>query len=84
MMADSGVAFGTSGARGLVSQMSNEVCASYTLAFLQGLDLAKPGQKIALGMDLREAQRRVYERIAAIRWEGCHYRTDIGQRGIAR
>ncbi|MFA5984609.1 MAG: phosphomannomutase [Methylococcaceae bacterium] len=52
-MAESGVAFGTSGARGLVSQMTNDVCAAYTLAFLQALDLAKPGQKIALGMDLR-------------------------------
>ncbi|MDD2761572.1 MAG: phosphomannomutase [Methylomonas sp.] len=53
MMADSGVAFGTSGARGLVSQMNAQVCAAYTLAFLHGLKLAEPGQKIALGMDLR-------------------------------
>jgi len=45
MMAESGVAFGTSGARGLVSQMTDQVCTAYTLAFLHGLGLAKTGQK---------------------------------------
>lgn len=37
----------------------------------------------ALGGDLRQAQKRAYERAAAIRWEGCHFRTDIGHRGVA-
>ncbi|MGZ4958481.1 MAG: phosphomannomutase [Methylomonas sp.] len=72
MMADSGVAFGTSGARGLVSQMTDEVCAAYTLAFLQSLDLAKPGQKIALGMDLRPSSPAIVQACAAgIRQTGC-------------
>ena len=72
MMADSGVAFGTSGARGLVSQMTPQVCAAYTLAFLHGLELAKPGQKIALGMDLRPSSPAIVRACAAgIRQAGC-------------
>jgi len=71
-MADSGVAFGTSGARGLVSQMSAQVCSAYTLAFIQGLGLAKPGQKIALGMDLRPSSPTIVRACAAgIRQAGC-------------
>ncbi|MDD1621504.1 MAG: phosphomannomutase [Methylococcaceae bacterium] len=72
MMADSGVAFGTSGARGLVSQMTDQVCAAYTLAFLQGLNLAKPGQRVALGMDLRPSSPAIVRACsAAIRQAGC-------------
>ena len=72
MMTDSGVAFGTSGARGLVNQMTDQVCAAYTLAFLQGLNLAKPGQKIALGMDLRPSSPAIVRACAAgIEQAGC-------------
>jgi phosphomannomutase len=72
MMADSGVAFGTSGARGLVSQMTGQVCAAYTLAFLQGLNLVKPGQRIALGIDLRPSSPDIARACAAgIRQTGC-------------
>lgn len=72
MMADSGVAFGTSGARGLASQMTAQVCQAYTLAFLQGVGLAKAGQKIALGMDLRPSSPDIVRACAAaIRQAGC-------------
>ncbi|MGZ5615444.1 MAG: phosphomannomutase [Methylobacter sp.] len=72
MMIESGVAFGTSGARGLVSQMTDPVCAAYTLAFLQGLGLAKPGQRIALGMDLRPSSPAIVRAcLAGIRQAGC-------------
>ena len=72
MMADSGVAFGTSGARGLVSQMSDDVCAAYTLAFLQGLGLNRAGQRIALGIDLRPSSPAIARACAAaIRQAGC-------------
>ncbi len=72
MMADSGVAFGTSGARGLVSQMTGQVCAAYTLAFLQGLNLVKPGQRIVLGIDLRPSSPDIARACAAgIRQTGC-------------
>lgn len=72
MMSESGVAFGTSGARGLVSQMTDQVCAAYTLAFLHGLNLTKPGQKIALGMDLRPSSPAIVRACAAaINQAGC-------------
>ncbi|WP_347988228.1 phosphomannomutase [Methylomonas sp. AM2-LC] len=72
MMSQSGVSFGTSGARGLVTAMTDEVCAAYTLAFIQGLDLGKPGQKIALGMDLRPSSPKIVKACAeAIRQAGC-------------
>lgn len=72
MMAESGVAFGTSGARGLVSAMTDSVCAAYTLAFLHGLKLSEPGQKIALGMDLRPSSPNIARACAdGIRQAGC-------------
>ncbi|MGZ4957215.1 MAG: phosphomannomutase, partial [Methylobacter sp.] len=72
MMAESGVAFGTSGARGLVSQMTDQVCTAYTLAFLHGLGLANPGQKIALGMDLRPSSPTIVRACTAgILQAGC-------------
>jgi len=36
----------------------------------------------ALGADLRTAQARAYEAVARIHFEGCHYRTDIAQKGL--
>lgn len=47
----SGVAFGTSGARGLVSAMTDKVCAAYCKAFLQAV--AADAREIVLGHDLR-------------------------------
>lgn len=37
-----------------------------------------------LGDDIREAQRRAYERVATVRWPGARYRRDIGHRAVAR
>lgn len=36
----------------------------------------------AKGKDLAEAIRRAYEAVGRIWWEGVHYRTDIGQKGL--
>ena len=52
VMESSGVRFGTSGARGLVTAMTAEVCMAYTLAFLRVI-AAAPGSRVALGIDLR-------------------------------
>lgn len=52
LMDRSGVRFGTSGARGLVADMTTEVCFAYTAAFLQVI-AAPAGSRIALGIDLR-------------------------------
>lgn len=72
LMKTSGVGFGTSGARGLVSQMNDDVCAAYTLAFLQSLGFKQPGQPIALGMDLRPSSPAIARACAAaIVQAGC-------------
>jgi len=47
----SGVQFGTSGARGLVSSMSTAVCDAYTQAFLRAV--ASASGTVVLGHDLR-------------------------------
>lgn len=50
---DSGIAFGTSGARGLVEQFTDEVCAAFTVAFITAMQASFPVERIALGMDRR-------------------------------
>ncbi|MDR3000217.1 MAG: UTP--glucose-1-phosphate uridylyltransferase [Fibromonadaceae bacterium] len=60
IMDTSGVAFGTSGARGLVSDMTDEVCYAYTLGFLQHTLRNKNAKKIAaFGGDLRPSTPRI-------------------------
>lgn len=58
----SGVAFGTSGARGLVSAMTDRVCHAYTTGFLQFLieeAVWAPGGRVALAGDLRPSTPRI-------------------------
>jgi phosphomannomutase len=58
------VRFGTSGARGLVKSMSNEVCYAYTAAFLRAL--GRPGTgTVVLGHDLRPSSPRIAAACAA-------------------
>ncbi len=38
----------------------------------------------ALGRGVTDAQALAYQRVAQIRWNGVHYRTDIGYRAVAR
>lgn len=62
LMTQSGVAFGTSGARGLVTAMTDRVCFAYTCAFLQHLtDIGqfKPGLHVAIAGDLRPSTPRI-------------------------
>lgn len=68
LMAQSGVAFGTSGARGLVSAMTDRVCFAYTAAFLQHLtSIAQfaPGNAVAIAGDLRPSSPRIMAACAA-------------------
>ncbi|HBT78361.1 MAG TPA: phosphomannomutase [Planctomycetaceae bacterium] len=61
-MASSGVAFGTSGARGLVVDMSDLVCFAYTLGFLQYAARQENGQtfdRVAVAYDLRSSSPRI-------------------------
>lgn len=62
LMVRSGVAFGTSGARGLVVAMTDAVCFAYTAAFLQHMaDVGEfaPGTPVALAGDLRPSTPRI-------------------------
>jgi len=62
LMRQSGVAFGTSGARGLVSGMIDRVCHGYTTGFLQFMieDGAwARGGRVALAGDLRPSTPRI-------------------------
>ena len=68
LMAQSGVAFGTSGARGLVSAMTDRVCFAYTAAFLQHLaniGQFAPGTAVAIAGDLRPSSPRIMAACAA-------------------
>ena len=63
LMSHSGVRFGTSGARGLVAEMSDEVCYAYAAAFLQSV--AGSADKVVLGHDLRPSSPRIAAACAA-------------------
>jgi phosphomannomutase len=68
LMTQSGVAFGTSGARGLVSAMTDKVCFAYTAAFLQHLTAIgqfAPGTHVAIAGDLRPSSPRIMAACAA-------------------
>ncbi|PMG35994.1 phosphomannomutase [Vibrio breoganii] len=49
----SGVQFGTSGARGLVEQFSSDVCAAFTHAFIDGIKESFEFDTLALAIDNR-------------------------------
>ncbi|MBL1352331.1 MAG: phosphomannomutase [Zetaproteobacteria bacterium] len=75
LMQSSGVKFGTSGARGLASDMCNHVCYAYTLAFLQYLldeKLIQAGDSVAIAGDYRPSSPRIMNAVAhAIQDIGC-------------
>ena len=78
-MVRSGVAFGTSGARGLATAMTDQVCYAYTKGFLQYLEsigeLKRAGERVAVGGDFRPSTSRV---MAAV----CRAADDLGYRGV--
>ncbi|MEO7034956.1 MAG: phosphomannomutase [Polyangiaceae bacterium] len=75
VMDHSGVAFGTSGARGLVSAMTDEVCYTYTRGFLQYLERERDitrGGRVAVAGDLRSSTPRIMRAVMkAIADHGC-------------
>ncbi len=75
IMEQSGVSFGTSGARGLVTAMTDQVCYSYTRGFIQHLEgqggLQK-GTAVAVAGDYRQSSGRIMAAVGkAI--EDCGY-----------
>ena len=53
ILAKSGVKFGTSGARGLVGQFTSQVCAAFTLAFVDVMKKGFEFDRIAIAIDRR-------------------------------
>jgi len=68
LMQSSGVKFGTSGARGLADQMTDQVCYIYTKGFLQYLEqigeISKNGKPVAIAGDLRPSTGRIMTAVA--------------------
>jgi len=66
LMESSGVKFGTSGARGLVVDMTDQVCFAYTTAFLQYLQsqaLITQGMEVAVAGDYRASSPRIMKAV---------------------
>lgn len=64
LMLDSGVVFGTSGVRGLVDNLTDEVCEAYTTAFLGVMGRSFLFERVALGLDLRPSSHGIAEACA--------------------
>lgn len=59
LMQSSDVSFGTSGTRGLVENMTDEVCSAYVTAFIEYTSKSFQFERISLGMDLRPSSPRI-------------------------
>ncbi len=71
IIAHSGVQFGTSGARGLVTQFAPEVCAAFAHAFLHGLSDRFEFKQVAIAIDNRPSSPEMAKAcIAAIEAQG--------------
>ena len=68
LMETSGVKFGTSGARGLVTDMTDLICYAYTTGFIQYLEsvgeLSEKGGRIVFAGDLRSSTDRIMATVA--------------------
>ncbi len=72
LMETSGVRFGTSGARGLVVDMTDEVCYAITAAFMQHVNRGGAKGRVALAGDLRSSTPRIMAAVArAVEDSGC-------------
>lgn len=62
------VKFGTSGIRGLVSDMTDKVCYAYTLSFLaylRSIKAIEKGHRVGISGDLRQSTPRIMNAVAA-------------------
>jgi phosphomannomutase len=79
LMANSGVTFGTSGARGLAIAMTDFVCYAYTQGFLQYLEsigeLKRAQEQVAVAGDFRPSSDRIMEAV-------CRAADDMGYRAV--
>lgn len=81
LMQQSGVGFGTSGARGRVADMTPPVCYAYTRAFLQHLESSqdlRPGSRVALAGDLRPSTPDIMAAVARACVDAGHQPVNCG------
>nr|BCN19443.1 phosphoglucosamine mutase [Vibrio metoecus] len=65
VIANSGVSFGTSGARGLVTQFDSQVCAAFALAFIDCIRKDYDFSRVALAIDNRPSSYAMAQACAA-------------------
>lgn len=81
LMEQSGVGFGTSGARGRVEDMTPPVCYAYTRAFLQHLEASqglKAGSRVAIAGDLRPSTSDIMAAVARAVVDAGHVPVNCG------
>jgi len=64
VLANSGIAFGTSGARGLVSDFRPDVCVAFTVAFIKSIDKEFSFNTVALAIDNRPSSYAIAQACA--------------------
>lgn len=65
VISESGVAFGTSGARGLVTQFTPDVCAAFAVAFIEGIKSDFSFKTVAIAIDNRPSSYAMAKACAA-------------------
>ncbi|MGL4474121.1 MAG: phosphomannomutase [Shewanella sp.] len=65
VIAQSGISFGTSGARGLVTQFTPNVCAAFSLAFISGIKSNFTVEQVAIAIDNRPSSYAIAMACAA-------------------
>jgi phosphomannomutase len=79
LIANSGIKFGTSGARGLVEQFTDDVCAAFTLAFVAVMKQKFAFTRVAIGIDRRPSSPQMAAAcIGALQLQGL----EVGYYGI--
>ncbi|WP_432459140.1 phosphomannomutase [Agarivorans sp. QJM3NY_25] len=71
---DSGVAFGTSGARGLVTQLTANVCAAFTHAFIESMRANFSFDMVAIAIDNRPSSYAMAQAcVVALKQQGIQF-----------
>lgn len=66
IISESGITFGTSGARGLVINFNDSVCAAFTQSFVSVMKQSFEFKRIAIGMDNRPSSLKMAEACAGM------------------
>lgn len=66
IIAQSNIAFGTSGARGLVTDFTDEVCAAFAQSFVNVMQRSFNFQRIAIGIDNRPSSPQMAAACAGV------------------